>query len=181
MYTVVYGRTAFWSGPYTPTHRRNLALQGCVIKVAVTSTNKMNFWPQPANLTHGPRLMFCASGYVPGHLPAQSPAMWRAHLTTISGVPDADHARVDDYDWVRRKVTLAWAVPKAFPHFPLDVLGRILQNNFHLAPVENLSLVSPQDMQTIIPAFRAKYDKLSGRSVGLTHFRLGSLHLVLFT
>jgi hypothetical protein len=107
--------------------------------------------------------------------------MWRAHLTTISGVPDADHARVDDYDWVRRKVTLAWAVPKAFPHFPLDVLGRILQNNLHLAPIEQLSLASPQDMQTIIPAFRAKFDKLSGRSVGLTHFRLGSLHLVLFT
>jgi hypothetical protein len=42
VYTVVYGRTAFWIGPYTPSHRRNLALQGWVLKVTVTSTGEMN-------------------------------------------------------------------------------------------------------------------------------------------
>ena len=50
MYTDVYGWAAFWSGPYTPSSRRNLALQGCLLKVAVNSTREMNFWPRPANL-----------------------------------------------------------------------------------------------------------------------------------
>ena len=107
----------------SPSHHRNLALQGCILRGAVTSTREMNSWPLPANLTRWPGLMSCASGYAPGHLTAQSSVTWRADLTTIFGVPDADNTGIDDCDGAAardywREITLVRAFPTAFPHIP---------------------------------------------------------------
>jgi hypothetical protein len=87
-----------------------------------------SFWPLPANLTYWAGLMSCASGYAPGYLPAQSSVTWRADLTTISAVPDADITGIDDCDGAAardywREITLVRAFSTAFPHIPIDEGG----------------------------------------------------------
>jgi hypothetical protein len=129
VYTVVYGRAASWTSPYTPSHRLHITaiwrLQGCAPRGAVTSTREMNCRPLPANLTHCPGLKPCASGDAQAHLIAQSSVTWRADLATISCVPDADNTGIDDCEEVAardywREITLVWVFLAAFPHIPLD-------------------------------------------------------------